>query len=434
MNIKNQVQSNEYSMGFIRKSTIWAFMSLLLYKIVLDLSYYFLISKIWAYSRFELNFNGIKLLESFFLLCIIFIMMPKSSKKLSNIIVWLLTLLSYVPMLTLFAFMNQPRSYMYAVTGFWMLVFLLLKLPGISILSLKKSQSKIIYYSLFICLFIIVLFLIYKYIGFSINFDLMKVYDIRSQFVELKVPLAGYLFTWMGYILNPIFFILFITRKKWIFATMVVSLQILLFSITGNKSFFFALPYIFILISIVPRKNSFSWMTIGLATIILVGMLSYWLADNLWILNLFVRRTLLVPAQLSFFYYDFFSKNQFTFLSHHQIFRAFLDYPYYLNPAHLIADIYFNSPQGGANNGIYADAYMNFGFIGLVLWGGFLAILLKLYNSISNNKDIKITIAAVAMPVMSLTNSAFLTCLLTHGILLSLIVLYLLPKERNKII
>ena len=417
----------------INKNTIGAFLSLLLYKIVLDLSYYFLISKIWAYNRLVLNFNGIKLLESFLLLSIIFALMPKSSKKLSNIMVWLLILLSYVPMLTLFAFMNQPRSYMYAITGFWVLVPLLLKLPGISILSLKKSQSKIIYYSLFISLFIVVLFLIYKYIGFSINFDLMKVYDFRSIYVELKIPFAGYVFTWMANIINPVFFLIFILRKKWIFATMVVALQILLFSVTGNKTFFFALLYIFILIFIMTRKNSFTWMTIGLAIMILVGMLSYWLADNLWILNLFVRRTLFTPAQLSFFYYDFFSKNQFTFLSQHRLFRIFLDYPYHLNPAHLIADIYFNRPQMGANNGIYADAYMNFGFIGLVLWGGFLAILLKLYNSISNNKDIKITIAAVAMPVMSLTNSAFLTCLLTHGILLSLIVLYLLPKERNKI-
>jgi len=418
----------------IKQNMIWSFLFLLLYKIVLDFSYYFLISKIWAYSRFELNFNGVKLIESFFLLFIIFILMPKTSKKLSNIIIWLLILLSYIPMLTLFSFMDQPRSYMYAVTGFWMLVFLLLELPGISILSLKKSQSKIIYYSLFVFLSIIVLFLIYKYVGFSLNFDLTKVYDMRSQYVKLNIPLAGYLFNWLGYVVDPVFFAICIIKRKWGLAIPIVILQLLLFSATGMKTFLFALPFTLILIFIVTQKRPFFWMTIGLVGIILMGILSYTLFNDLWISSLFTRRTLLVPAQLSFLYYDFFSKNIHTFLSHHQIFRTFLNYPYSLNPPNLIGEIYFNNPQMGANNGIYGDGFMNFGFIGLVLWGFFLVILLKLINSISKNKDIKITIAAVAMPVISLTNSAFLTCLLTHGLLLSLIVLYLLPKERNKTI
>lgn len=434
MNINNQVQSNEYSMGFIRKSTIINFTFLFIYKIVLDFSYYFVISKIWAYSRFELNFNGIKLLESFFLLCIIFIMMPKTSKRLSNVIIWLLILLSYIPMLTLFAFMDQPRSYMYAVTGFWMLVFLLLKLPGISILSLKKSQSKTIYYSLFVFLSTIVLFLIYKYMGFSLNFNLTKVYDIRFQYVKLRIPLAGYLFNWLGHIVNPIFFAMCITKRKWVFAIPIVILQLLLFSGTGLKTILFALPFTLILMFIVAQKSPFFWMAFGLTSIILIGIFSYVLFDDLWVSSLFARRTLLVPAQLSFLYYDFFSKNVHTFLLHHQIFRAFSNYPYTLNPPHLIGEVYFNRPQMGANNGIYADAFMNFGFIGLIFWGILLTTVLRLIDSFTKEKDIRIMISAIAMPAMSLTNSALLTCLLTHGLLLALILLYLLPKERTKII
>jgi len=418
----------------IKENIIWSFLSLFLYKIVLDFSYYFIISKIWAYSRFELNFNSIKLTESFFLLFIIFILMPKTSKKLSNIIIWLLLLLSYIPMLTLFAFMDQPRSYMYAVTGFWIIIFLLLRLPRISILSLKKSQSKTIYYSLFVFLSIIVIFLIYKYLDFSLNVDLTKVYDIRSQYVKIKIPLAGYLFNWLGYIANPVFFAICITKRKWVFAIPIVILQLLLFSSTGNKTFLLALPFTLVLIFIVTQKKPFLWMTVGLIGIILMGVLSYTLFNDLWISSLFTRRTLLVPAQLSFLYYDFFSKNVHTFLSHHQIFRVFLNYPYPLNPPHLIGEFYFNRPQMGANNGIYGDAYMNFGFIGLVLWAILLIIILKLIDSITKNRDIRITVSAIALPVISLTNSALLTCLLTHGLLLALIFVYLLPRERDKMI
>ena len=90
--------------------------------------------------------------------------------------------------------------------------------------------------------------------------------------------------------------------------------------------------------------------------------------------------------------------------------------------------IYYGSPQNNANTGIVGDAYMNFGFAGLALWGIILIIILKLVDSCSNRVDIRVGVAAIAMPTITLMNSALLTNLLTHGLLLSLLLLYLLPK------
>ena len=433
MNIGNQKQLRyKIRSLLVEKNTLWTFLSILFYKIILDLSYYFVISKVWSCAKFELYLNSIKLIESFFLFFIIFVLMPKSKEKLSNIMVWLLILISYVPMLTLFAFMNQPRAYMYATTGFWILVFLLLKkLPTLRFSSIKKIQSKIIGYSIFIGLGGIVFFLIYKYLGITFNFDLTKVYEIRRKYLQTGIPFANYLFTWLAYIVNPIFFALFINKKKWIFTGLIVFLQILLFSGTGMKTFLFALPFVLVLMWIVTRKNSLSWTAFGLTAGVLLGIFSYWLIDNIWISGLFTNRALLLPAQLSFFYYDFFSQNPHVFLSQHRIFRFLLDYPYYLDPPHLIGDFYFNRPEMGANNGIYADAYMNFGFIGFILWAFLLTIILKLIDSFSKDKDMRVTIATTAMPVIALTNSSLLTCLLTHGLLLALLLLYLLPKRNE---
>lgn len=431
MHIEKQKQSGYRAINLtVKKSTIWAFLSILFYKIVLDLSYYFLISPVWSYSKFTLDINVIKLTESYLLLFVIFILMPKSSKKLSSIMIWLLILLSYIPMLTLFALKDESRIFMYAVAGFWILVFLLLKIPSISISFLKKSQAKFTRGVIFVSLVAIVFFLINRYLGISFNFDLTKVYDIRSQYLETGIPWAGYLFTWLAYIVNPVFFAICITRKRWIYAVLIAVLQLLVFSSTGNKTFLFILPFVLVLMWIVTRKNPLAWMAIGLVGIILLGMLSYWLIDDIWMSSLFARRTLLVPAQLSFLYHDFFSKHDYVFLSPHRIFRFFLDYPYHLDPPHLIGEVYFNQPKMGANTGIVGDAYMNFGFVGFALWGILLAIILRMVDSCSRGKDIKIAIVAIAMPVIVLTNSALLTCLLTHGLLLALFLLYLLPKEE----
>jgi len=415
----------------VKKDTLWAFLSILLYKIVLDLSYYyyFIISQVpnWSYPKLELYFNGIKLVESYFLLLIIYILLPKSSNKLSNILIWLLILLSYIPMLTIFAFKDEARTFMYGVTAFWVAVFLLVHMPIVSLAPLKQSGG--IRYFLYICLVVTIFLIIYKYFGLSFSLDLTKAYDIRSQYVGAGIPLAGYLFNWIAYIVNSVFFALFIIKRKWLPVTLIIFLQILLFSTTGNKTYLFALGFVLVLMWIITYRNTLAYMAIGVSGIILLGMLSYWLIDNVWILSLSTRRTLLVPAQLSFLYYDFFSKHDSVFLSH-SVFRFFLDYPYHLDPSHLIGGVYFGSPQMNANTGIVGDAYMNFGFVGFALWSILLAIILRLVDTCSRRVDLRVGVAAIAMPAITLTNSGLLTNLLTHGVLLALLLLYLLPRQK----
>jgi len=331
-------------------------------------------------------------------------------------------------MLTIYAFMDESRIFTYADTLFWKLVFLLLQTPSISLPSFK--QKKIFLFSLLFFFGIIVFFMIYKYLGISFNIDLIKVYDIRSQFAKKNIFLSGYLFTWQGYILNPVFFAHFIRRKKLIHATLILVFQVLLFSVTGMKTFLFAIPFILALMWIITRKSPLVYTAIGLTAIILLGMLSYVLIDDIYVSSILTRRIFLVPAQISFLYYDFFSHHDYVFLSH-SIFRFFLDYPYHLYPPNLIGETYFNSPTMHSNTGVVGDAYFNFGFVGLAIWGILLAIVLKLVDSCSKRKDKKVAIAAIAMPVIALLNSALLTDLLTHGFLLAILVLYLLPNKEE---
>ena len=414
------------AIGRIEKSTIWSFVSIVFYKVLLEVSYFFVISPIWGYEKLEWNLNSIKLAESYFLLFVIFLIMPKSSKKISDVLVWLLILFSYIPMLSLFALRDEARIFMYAVTGFWLVVFFLLQMSWVSLPSFK--QAAILRFSLFAFLSIIVFLMIYRYLGFSFHIDIRKVYEIRSQFSETAIPLAGYLFRWLAYIVNPIFFAFFLMKRKWIFVLIIVYLELLLFSHTGNKTFLFALPFVLVLIWVITRKNSLAYMAIVLSGCIVAGMISYWVIGDIWVSSLFTRRGLFVPAQLSFFYYDFFSKNECVYLSH-SIFSSFSEYPYLLVPPNLIADIYAGKPDRSANTGIVGDAYMNFGYAGLFLWAVLFAIIVKLLDTFTVRKDIRITIGAIAMPLISLTNSALLTNLLTHGLFLSLLILYLLPEK-----
>lgn len=404
-------------------------LSLISFKASLDLSYYFVISKLFRYAKFELRTNNMKLFESYCLFLIIFILMPKPSKrKISTIIIWLLILLSYIPMLTIFGLKDESRAFMYAATAFWIVVsFLLVYTAGISLRPLRLS--KLISYSISIGLSVIVLYISYRYFGISFNFDWSKIYDIRAEYVAVNVPLSGYFFDWQGHIVNPMLFAIFAIKKRWFYAALIILFQFLLFSTIGIRNMLFSVPFVLILMWIVNRKNPVTYMAIGLAGIVSLGILSYSLVTDVWLSSLFTRRTLLVPAQLYFFYYDFFSEHGPIFLSTTRIFRTFIKYPYDVYPPHLIAETYFNLPDMGANTGIVGDAYMNFGFLGMFIWAFLLAMILKLLDACSRGKDMRIVIATVALPIITITNSALLTNILTHGLLLAIILAYLLPRR-----
>jgi hypothetical protein len=415
----------------IKKITLLNLLLLFVYKIGLDVSYFFVIEKNWSYSGFILVPNSLKLIESYFLLTLVFIVLPKLRKAISSFVVWFLFLLSYVPLLTFYSFTDGSRAYVYAATLFWLLICLLMLIPVPIFRPVRRTQAGMLGYMLIILISLTILYLLYSYVGLFLNIDLGKIYDIRLQFAAKNVPLSGYFFDWFAYVAGPISFALFIARKNWFYAVVAIVLELLLFSATGNRTYLFSLPFVAILMWIARRKNSFGWLAGGLAGIVTFGMVSKFLLNDVWITSLFTRRLLLVPAQISFYYYDFFSKNGFVFLSH-SIFRSFILYPYSLDPSHLIGKFYFRDPQVSANNGLYGDAFMNFGFFGVtIIWPIILAVILKILDGASRNKDIALLVAAIAMPAIALVNSALLTCLLTHGLLLAILFVYLLPVKKG---
>jgi len=412
----------------IKKSTLWLLISVFSYKAALDAAYYFVICNIWHYMGFTLRLDAWKFVESYILLTILFIAAPRSLSKLSTVFVWLLMLLSYVPMLTYFAFADGDRLYMYGVTFFWLITILIIHLPVPYIRLLPLKQAKMVIYLLFICFGLTTLYLIWRYLGLSLKFDLAGVYDIRSAYTQAQIPMAGYLFSWMAKVVNPVLFSIFILKKKWAPAALTVLLQLLLYSATGHKIYFYILPFVLVLMWIVTRKNALSYITIMFAGLVLLGMLAYWWPGHIWISSFVANRTLMLPAQISFHYYDFFSRNDLVYLTDSRL-GFFMNYPYDLPPPYLIGTIYFGDPNTSANTGIYGDAYMNFGLAGLAIYSIVLGIVLKTMDICSRRLDLRLGVAVIAASAISLTNGALTTAFLTGGLWLAIVILYLLPKD-----
>jgi hypothetical protein len=263
------------------------------------------------------------------------------------------------------------------------------------------------------------------YLGFKINLGISEVYEVRDHFLRNKNFLLGYLMGWQGNIINPLLFYFAIQKRHILLAGVVVGLQAYLFSITGEKLFLFSLVFSYFVARFSKRFDLI--FPILLSAIIILSCLVYRYTEYVWFLALFVERTLFIPAQITFQYIDFFHNNPFVYLSN-SVLRYFFNYPYFLSPPLMIGIRYYDG--GSANTGIFGNAYMNFGIVGIVVFIGLFSFILSLFDRMEASKPMEspLILASVAMPLFSIVNSGLLTVLLTHGMLLALLIAYLIPE------
>jgi len=111
----------------LKKGWRLALFAMLIYRIFLDLAYYFSIARLWAFEGFILNPDPIRIAESYLLFFVIFLLMPKGTQKLSEVVIWLSVLFSYVPLLYFVCTGRRTeivdlRCYHFLDTGFCIII------------------------------------------------------------------------------------------------------------------------------------------------------------------------------------------------------------------------------------------------------------------------------------------------------------------------
>jgi hypothetical protein len=425
------MKENKAMKIFIKKRDFFIFLSVFLYKVLLDFVYYFYISDIFNYMGYELSPNIFKIIESYLLLFVILFFIPKSKKLISNIIVWILVSLAYIPMLTIYALKNEERVFMFVATIFWLIVFWAKSFSFIPRFFSYLKQGRLLYFCIIILVFFLILFLFIKEFQPSISLNLKSEYEIRSQFSKTQNRLADYIFGWAAKIIIPFLFVYFIIKKKWLVSVVFFLFQVLIFSVTGHKFYFFVLFFCLILVFIAKTKNPMFWLMLGLCLVVLIDIFIYLTFGDLFFLSIFTRRTIFTSPLLAFNYYDFFSENPFISLSHHWPFRIFLEYPYSLDPADLIGEYYCGG--GHANNGMMSDGYMNFGFAGMIIWAFLYSTIFKIIDFLSYQKNRDLALSILASFSLSFRSGGLLGHFLTEGLLLAFLLLYLLPPIKKNI-
>ena len=301
----------------------------------------------------------------------------------------------------------------------WLLVFstLINKIP----IKINYANNMTIFYSIIFGITILTYGFAIYYLGFKFNLDFSVVYEIRDHFLKSKNFLLGYLVIWQGNIINPLLFYYAVKKNRYLLAGIIIGFQIYLFSVTGLKTFFFSLVFSYLVARF--SKSLKLFMPILFSIIVVLSCIIYLYQGSVWSLAIFVRRTLFTPAQITYYYFDFFQNNPLVYLSDSAL-RYLFDYPYLLPSPLLIGIRYFDGQS--ANTGIFGNAYMNFGALGVFLFVSLFSFILSVFDRIAESKEDKVSliIASVAMTLISIINSGLLTVMLTHGMFLALVLAF----------
>ncbi len=265
-----------------------------------------------------------------------------------------------------------------------------------------------------------------------INFNMYNVYEVRSQANYGAYPFMSYLLSWQAYVINMIFLVVGLLKRSSLMVLIALLAQVVLFGMTNFKSFLFAPLLVTFLFFFSNRPLLLGWLLIGSLCTVGCSWMFYSVFGEVMMPSIFIRRLFLVPADIHFWYYDFFSQSQnpFVFLSN-SFLAPFFSFPYDASVTSVISWEYLGR-EGGPNVGYLGDAYAHFGLWGMVVFSCILGMFLYVLDSVTASLPPAVAIAIISIPSMALVNSALFTTFLTHGFVMAFVSLWVLSGWLQK--
>ncbi|WP_165974267.1 hypothetical protein [Vibrio crassostreae] len=308
--------------------------------------------------------------------------------------------------------------------------FVRIKIPKVSLPYVNHGEAIIVRGSI-ISVFLIILWLFITGAAFNLNFDLTKVYEYRQVNAELSsFGLFAYINNWVYQIINVFLIAYFYKNKKFKKMLIFVMIQVFFFAVSAHKSILF---YPILVIGIgfyFERYKTLSVILFGVIFIIVTSFILYFFFDDVVPASMFIRRVFFIPAMLSDEYFMFFSSNEFVYWSN-SILSGLIDYPYDMRMTKLIG--YQMGTEASANNGLISSGFAHFGYIGIAIYVLLFCFLIKIIDEFSSDSSMKwLGLALTIVPIRAaLISSDLPTTLLTHGLLVSIFILYFL-REGNE--
>jgi len=401
------------------------------FKAVLDVSYVCFVAPLYGYAGYTFCPEVLKLLESYILLLVLALMMPWRVRRPSDVFIIVLFLAVGAPLLSLYSMRSDDRAYLYMVMSGFVVLRLAVFHPAVKLPALCSGRRLL---SVLLLAGAALLFgLVIIRGGFRyFNLDWSRVYELRRTIAaQVFTGFAAYLRPWYANVIAPFLLVLALRKGRLWTALGVVGLQVLLFGLTAHKSVLLS-PVLSVGAYFLARKR---WcnqaIVLSVTSLVLLALVSYLLSG--WVLpaSTLVRRAFFVTAQNHYAYYYYFKDAGFVYLSN-SLLAPFVRYPFALPPPLLISQYLKGNVETWANTGFLATSYMHFGFVGLLLFSLVVGLLWRVIDGFRSGKLPLNVVVATGVPAMwQLVGGDLPTVLLTHGLALYMVFLWLLSGRGS---
>jgi len=339
-----------------------------------------------------------------------------------------------IPLLSIYSLQDKSREFLYMVLISIFIIGVVSRLSRIKIPipKLKYGDKIAIAICIFTGIFLFGWIIMNDGLDY-LNFNINKVYNYRRIIAEkIFSGKLSYIMPWFGKVMNPLLIAYFLWKKnnKMVIITNIV--QVLYYGFTAHRSMLFY-P-ILILFVYLFRKSKYLGELIPfcLVGVVVLSSIYYIISNNLILASLFVRRTLFLTALNHFRYYDTFKEIGFLYFSYKSWFPKIIEYPFDYPVPQVISQIYYGHTNTWVNTGFLANGYINLGFWGMIVYSIIVGIIFKYIDHLADECLPKwVCLAIMIVPMFNLINSDLLTSLLTHGILLAMIMLWLISSTYS---
>jgi hypothetical protein len=401
--------------------------------IALEVYYAKLISVTYNYMCFEYDFNLFKYMVTkvLFLVLLAGALTLYNRNKFLYTIYLLLLLFFYIPNAILYS-MGSVAPAAFLSNSFFVATFLItpyIKFPIPSTFEIPSNykNAALIAIAVILVIPIIVEFQLILNLKTLLLQDIYKTRDVFST--KLNGVLA-YLYNFEAKTIIPVALVYFMIRKKPLWIALFTVILLYLFVISGNKLVYFT-PILVIFFYYVGKDYTSKityFLGITLLMFALFPVIDGIIAAEKPILSgTFINRFFFIPALTTHFYFDFFDGHPFYFAESH-FFNQFVKSPYDMPVGFLITKEYWGAPTAYANNGIVSDGFMNLGYWGVGLFSILFAFLFSLFNSFNLHKGYYGIFFSYIYIILS---TPLLTCIITGGILLFVILALTILKEKE---
>lgn len=365
--------------------------------------------------------------------------LPLRLRRPSQIVYWALYLITYVPTVIVpFYVLRLPVSELmrYAAVLFMALsvLGLIYRLPLLRVR--RPALPRQLYWGLIGLLTLGAIGIVLESFGVPRSLpSLASIYEVREDYrAELQAGgrLVALSITWLVNIVGPLLLAVGLVWRRWRPAAIGVGVELLAFAVTGYKSALLA-PAAIVAVYVLIRYGSQmlgSVLSIGAVALVGTAVFLDAITNQIILTSWLVRRLLVTPGLVAGRFFEFFSENGFAHLGH-SVLAGIIQPPYALSPPELIG-LAYDGRIYSANANFWADGFANYGVTGILLATLVVAVVAYFTDSVSNrlaSPNRQVITLLLIQPAITLSNSAVITSLVTHGLLMVVIVVLCAPRR-----